>query len=237
MRRLSVAAVLVLGLLAACSNVGDAYRPTLTATQLQQRKDLIPFDGEPTIRDGGNPNTELVQLIRDGWALIGESRYADNMTVPQQLQAKAKDVRAELVVKFRIGASSSSSVMPISTGSGGMMFMPTYSSVEYYSATFWRRRKPFGTGIFLRDLSQEEAIKRGDANGAVVAILVKGFGGERAGLHEGDIVTHIGGVEIINAKDASKPFEHHSASSIGYRVLRDGQPMTVEVAIDPMPTE
>lgn len=235
MRQLPVVAVLVLGLLAACSNVSDAYRPSMTAEQLQQRKDLIPFEGEPTIRNGGNPNTELIALLRDGWGLIGESRYADNMTVPQQLLAKAREVKAELVVKFRIGASSTSGMAPVSTGNGGMFFVPTYSSVEYYSATFWRRRLPVGTGVFLRDLSQEEAIKRGDANGAVIAILVKGFGGERAGLREGDIVTHIGGVEIINAKDASKAFEHHSASSIGYRIIRDGKPETVEVDVDPMP--
>ncbi|WP_341703627.1 PDZ domain-containing protein [Ferrovibrio sp.] len=229
--------ILALLTLAACNNVGNAYRPTLTAEQMQQRKDLIAFEGEPTIRDGGNPDQELEILLRDGWAMIGESRYADNLTVPQQLAAKAKEVKAELVIKFRIGASSSSGVMPVSSGSGGMLFVPSYSTVEYYSATFWRRRKPLGTGVFLRDLSQEEAIKRGDANGAVVAILVKGFAGERSGLKVGDVVTHIGGMEVINAKDAVRAFQGHTVSTIGYRVLRDGQPSTIIVDIDPMPTE
>lgn len=233
----AVLAVLMLAVLVACNNVDGGFKPIYTAQQLEQRKDLIPFDGEPTIRDGGNAGTEIYQMLENGWAMIGESRYAHNMTVPQQLVAKARDIRAEMVIRFRIGASTSTGMAPISTGSGGMFFMPTANTVEYYAATFWRRRKPFGTGIFVRDLTQEEAIKRGDANGAVVFLLVKGFAGERSGLRNGDIITHVGGLEVINAKDSNRAFEGRESSSIDYRVIRDGKPETITVVMDPMPTE
>lgn len=233
----TILAVMVLALLAACNNVDGGYRPVYTAQELEQRRDLVPFDGEPTVRDGGNPNVEFYTMYEEGWAMIGESRYAHNITVAQQLQSKAKELKAEQVVKFRIGSNTTTGMAPVSTGSGGMFFIPTASTVEYYSATFWRRRKPLGTGVFLRDLSQEEAIKRGDANGAVVYLLVKGFAGERAGLRKGDVVTHIGGIELINAKDSGRAFQGRESSTIDYRVLRDGKPETITVEIDPMPAE
>lgn len=233
----AILTVMALAMLAACNNVDGGFRPVYTAQELEQRKDLVPFEGEPTIRDGGNPNVEFYTLFEEGWAIIGESRYAHNMTVPQQLQAKAKELKAEQVVKFRIGSNTTTGMAPISTGSGGMFFMPTASTVEYYAATFWRRRKPFGTGVFVRDLTQEEAIKRGDANGAVVYLLVKGFAGDRAGLRKGDIITHVGGLEVINAKDSNKAFESRESSSIDYRVIRDGKPENITVVMDPMPAE
>lgn len=230
-------AVVALALLAGCNTVNSGYKPFLTSEQIAARKDLVPFTGDPKIREVGNPYVEIPKMIEDGYGMIGESRYADNMVAGQNLLTKAREVKAEVVTRYRIGSNTSSSMAPISTGSGGMFFMPMNSTVEYFSAIFWQQRKPVGTGVYVRDLTQEEAIKRGDANGAVVSILVKGFAGERAGLKVGDVVTHIGGIEVINAKDSVKPFENRTASSIDYRVLRDGKPITIEVPIDPMPAE
>jgi len=232
----SLFALAALVLLSACNHIETGYRPYFSAQELQARKDLIAFEGEPMIIDGGNPNHEIPYYWGQGWSMIGESRYAENLTASQQLAAKARELKAERVIKFRAGTAVSNSATAVPTGAG-MLFMPTTQSVNYYTATFWRRRKPMGTGVIIRSLSQEEAIARGDSNGVAVFILIKGFPGETSGLKVGDIITHIAGTEVINVKDAAKVLEGHTVSTIDYRVLRDGKPQTFTVESLPMPSE
>lgn len=220
--------VVVLAALVGCNEVSQGYRPVVNYQALQTNK-LVEFaSGEPEIREGKAPETDIPELRRQGWYMLGYSVFPDNPTLQQQLHDKGVELKASLVV-FTVLASRQQSGMTAVPTSTGTLFLPMNSISREYGASFWIREKPTAMGLYGRNLTQEEAIKRGDGNGMLVAVLAVQCTAYRAGLREGDIVTRIAGKEVINAADAFRTLRATRINPTDFYVLRDGQPMTFSV--------
>ncbi|WP_374630390.1 PDZ domain-containing protein [Ferrovibrio sp.] len=224
-------AVMFLVVLAGCNQVKAGFRPLTTAENLKTSPNVERFDGEPTIRDSADPENEFAALRRAGWLALGWTAYVDDMTADQQLRNLAREYQAELVTRFHLGTRSSSTVMPISTGTG-MMYMPSYSSTTNYGAMLWARFKRISLGIYGRNLTEEEAIKRSNANGAYVQLLIRGGAAERAGIKEGDIISGVGGRDIVSVIDMFRSYEQVRAESIDFRIERNGESLMFPVTKD-----
>jgi|GEM_PF-5663880 len=230
-----IAALLALILvLAGCNQVRSGYRPTFTAEELGRYTNFIRFEGEPTIRNGKNLREENDELRRDGWVSIGSTTYSDTLTSAQELRSLAREYKAELVTRYHRETRNFTTMIATSTGPGGaLMMIPSTSSVSTYTATFWVRQHKTLLGLYGRNLNQAEALRQGDAYGAVVTLIVRGSIAEQAGFQVGDVITAVDGVEVAGYTDMlNKYFRTHLPSS-DFRVTRGDIIFTVAVPKEP----
>lgn len=223
--------LILIVMLAGCNQVKAGFRPLTTAENLKTSPNVERFEGEPTIRDAPDPENEFAALRRAGWLALGWTAYVEDITADQQLRALAKEYQVELVTRFHLGTRSTSTVMPISTGSG-MMYLPSSTASTTYGAMLWARFKRISLGIYGRNLTEEEAIKRSNANGAYVQLLIRGGAAERAGIKEGDIVFGVGGRDIVSVVDMFRSYEQMRSEKIVFRVERNGESLTFPVTKD-----
>ncbi len=231
----SIYFLLILVVLAGCNQVRSGFRPTFTQEALAGATTLERFEGEPTIRDGVDIQKESDDLRREGWVSVGYTVFAEDFTAEQQLRSLAKEYKAELITRYRVDQRGSSSIVPITTGSG-TIFVPSYSSTTTLGAVLWMRNKRIYLSVYGRNLTEQEAAKRNDANGAYIGLIVRGGAAERGGLKEVDIVSSVGGKDIISYADMLRTYHGMHITSIDFRVTRDGQTQTIAIPKDP-PTE
>jgi len=223
--------LLMLVALAGCNEVKNGFRPVMTLDQIKSNPAIVKYEGEPTIRDGAtNASAEIDNMKRDGWLLLGQSVFVGDLTMDQQIMALAKEYKAELVTRHLLKSTVSTVPVPISTGTG-TIFTPMTTGSNTYGISLWARAQP-GLGLYWRDITQEEALKRGDANGAVITLVVRGGGGDKAGIREGDVIISVGGKDIVNAIDMLVTYRKATITQIDFRLVRDGQPQTITVTKD-----
>lgn len=231
MRKIFVAMLLVCSL-SACNHVAQGYRPVVNLQHVHKSKHIELASGAAEIREGRNVDRDIEEARRDGWVMLGYSTFQENLTMQQQLVQQAEQLKASMVLLHLLGTQSTSGMTAVPT-STGPMFIPLGGVARTYGATFWVKEKASGSGLYGRNLSQEEAIRRGDGNGMVVAIVSRGYAADRAGLREGDVVTHIAGKEVINTVDAMTTLNRATINSVDVRVQRDGKAMTFSMETSP----
>jgi serine protease Do len=86
------------------------------------------------------------------------------------------------------------------------------------------------------DLAQSFGLK--DTHGAIVANVVPGKPGDKAGLKQGDVVTAINGQGVQDSGDLTMKVTGYAPNTtVSLDVIRDGKPMKVNVTLGLRPTD
>jgi Do/DeqQ family serine protease len=94
-------------------------------------------------------------------------------------------------------------------------------------------------GVTLQSVSPEVAQQFGlkDTHAALITQVVPGKPGDKAGLKQGDVIVGIDGQKIEDSNDLTlKVTEHAPGSTVMLDVIRNGQPMKVNVTLGQRPT-
>jgi serine protease Do len=94
-------------------------------------------------------------------------------------------------------------------------------------------------GVALQGVSQELASQFGlkSDHGAIVADVTPGKPGDKAGLKSGDVILKIDGEEVKDSNDLTMKVTNHApGSSVALDVVRNGQPMKINVTLGQRPT-
>src|SRR5205085_1818267 len=84
------------------------------------------------------------------------------------------------------------------------------------------------------DLAQQFGLK--DSHGAIVGDVTPGAPGAKAGLKTGDVITAIDGKRVQGSDDLTMDVISHSpGSTVGLDIVRNGQPMKINVTLGTRP--
>lgn len=94
-------------------------------------------------------------------------------------------------------------------------------------------------GVSLQNITPDMASPLGlkDSKGALVGDVNPGGPGAKAGLKSGDVITGINGKKVEGSDDLTlNVISHQPGESVSLDVIRDGKPMTIQVALGSRPS-
>ncbi len=132
-----------------------------------------------------------------------------------------------------VSANYSGTSTTTTPGTFSTHFVPRTFHRYGHSATFWRRSKPRTLGVYWEVLPNTLREQFARNTGAYVTLVIIDSPAFRANILKGDIITHIGDVEVMSPAEAGKQLEGLAGQNVRIRVLRKGQLVDVEVQLNP----
>jgi hypothetical protein len=225
---------------------------------LEDPRVIISTD-EPKLKRGSNLDKDLINMIEEGYSIIGMSSFnAANINQNEAVE-QAKKVHADTVIVYSGYSHTVSGVMPLTVpntqtsynsgsiyGSGGgfanysgttttygtsTTYMP-YNIARYnYLATYWVKMKPPRLGIQFKDLTDELRQKVGSNKGIYIVAIVKNSPAFDSDLLSGDIIRRANGIEVIDEKHFFNWLNEAKPSLIEFEIFRNGENIIKKVQL------
>jgi hypothetical protein len=236
-----------------CNPYSQFYQDRTGGKNILEDPRVIISTGEPKLRQGINPDDDLISMLENGYGLIGVSSFNANAESVSQNAAveQAKKVHADTVIVYNKYTHTLSGSMPVTTptqhsgtiyGSGGYFasYSGSSSTTNYvpyqvarcdYFAAYWVKLTPPRLGIHFDDLTDELRKIVGSNKGIYVYVVVKGSPAFNSDILIGDIIRRVNGIEVIDSSHYYKWFEETHPSEIEFEIFRNGKNISKKVIL------
>ncbi len=191
----------------------DSYRDLRGALSEEDRGRLAPSRGEPEVVPGGaGYDEDNLKMVEDGYYPIGIS----------QVKGRNGDLKDAVSQGMSVGAAAV------------VIYQPAEGADEenrQWLATYWEKTKPPILGLAVLDMPKDGRRKSARRKGAVVAAVIKDSPAFQAGLAKGDVITRIGGHEVVDANDFRLTFPGFAGREAHIRFIRNNRKHVVTVRL------
>lgn len=98
--------------------------------------------------------------------------------------------------------------------------------------TDWVKLKPPIFGVHTLELTPELRQKIGSNKGVIVSAVIRNSPAWSADILNGDIITRIGDIEIIDVKTCSKVITDYAGKKVTVEFFRNAQKLTKEITFN-----
>jgi membrane-associated protease RseP (regulator of RpoE activity) len=259
MKRL-LAVLTVVGLLASCTSFSGYvrfYRPYYDAHTIPDAV-LLSKGEEPKIYTSKDPGNDLIDVLSNHYALIGESNFNGPIESYDGIKAVCSDNGATLVLvasKYAYtqnvhgtmalpDTSTSRTSGSVSSGgyygtyqgtttSTGTSYVPYSYDVSRFDQTalyFVRITRKFKLGFAIDNLTSEMRSRLGQNHGAIVRVVYKDTPAFEANLMNGDVIVSVDGASVKDADQLDPVLAAlPSAGTLHLVVLHNGSQRSIEI--------
>lgn len=246
--------------IAGCANpYSKFYNDRTGGINIAESSDLIMPIGKPKLIQGSNVEVDGLQMLENGYWLLGESSFNAGPINQNSAIAHAKKVHADTVIVYSRYTNTVSGSMPLTLpnsqtsyhsgsiyGSGGgyanysgssttygtsTTYMPYHVNRSDYYATFWIETKPMSLGIHLNNLTDELRRKVESNKGVYIVAVVKNSPAFNADLLNGDIIRKFNNIEVANASHFTNLMADNKKQQIELKIFRNGKTIVKQIQL------
>lgn len=259
MSKFAIAAMLIT-LFGCASNPYSQFYTDLTYGRYHGEADGVfaPENQSPTIRNGGDINSDMTEMAENGYSAIGYSSFNAKAYEDWYALDQGRKIHADVVLIYRNYTNTVSGAIPWSSpttqtsttsfsGSyGGTNFnglantttngtQTTYIPyhVDRYDqfAAYYVKAPPPVLGLNVRDLSPEVRAKIQSNRGAEVWAVIKETPAFRADILKGDVVKKISDQEVEDVKSFMAAIQQYAGKKIKITLQRGDKLLTKTIQL------
>lgn len=230
MRQMTPPLGLSLLLLISSSVTQAEDNPYATHYQAQSSSQLHSLQAhpQPQLFSGKRPDTDNIQMLEDGYDLMGFSGFEAGDIPPAQALAHGRAIQADTILVYVKKTEEDGQSPPEkSSHTNG----PTY---RYY-ATFWARLPPPVLGVHViklvpRDTAQKDSPSTPSAGVRVIAVI-HGSVAEKSGILRGDQLLAIKQEKVEDAATLSSLVSKFKGQTVTLQLERAGEPLSLQISL------
>lgn len=210
----------------------NPYSRTYSARNLHGVK-LNTSDAAPKIFKGVAENEDYQRMLRDGYEMLGYSRFEAGDVPPSQALAQASSIHAEAVVVYTKLLASPTAAMKMQQIRDQAKHSDRASdSSEIYSyfATYWAKLLPPVLGVHVmkpRDGDPEP--------GLTVLAVIADSPAEKAGVVVGDVLVALDKAQLKSPQQLQEVTQQYAGQDVEISLRRVNLEKTVSVHLNPVP--
>ena len=226
MRQIVQSLGLSLFLLGACSVTQAEENPYATYYHTQSPAHLHSLQPhpEPKLFSGKHPNTDNIQMLEDGYDLMGFSAFDAGDIAPAQAIAHGRDIQADRILVYVKKAEDQES--------------DENTQTYHYYATFWSKLPPAALGVHVIKLALREATRKNEASapatpsaGVRVIAVIHGSVAEKNGIQRDDQLLSINQEKVEDAASLSTLVRKLKGKTVTVQLQRDGEPLSIQLSL------
>lgn len=210
----------------------NPYTRTYTPRELHGVK-LSPSSATPKIYKGVAETEDYQRMLREGYEMLGYSRFEAGDILPSKALAQASQVKAEAVVVYTQRLASPTAAMKMQQIREQARHPENAAqSAEIYSyfATYWAKLLPPVLGVHVMKPRND------DANpGLTVLAVIAGSPAEKAGIVVGDILIALAAQRLKSPEQLQQVTQQHAGQPIEVTFRRVNLEKMVSVNLNPVP--
>ena len=212
---------------------GQFYTGNTTGTGSVGEPSLIKPVESPKAIKGTNVLEDGKKMLRDGYGLIGMSRFNTGPVSDDLAVEHAKKVSAEMVLLYSSYTGTESGYVPVDMyGTGTPSYMPYHRRRYDYVATFWARIRPPIFGAHLRDLTEEQRRTIESNTGVAVYVVVRGTPAFRSDVLEGDIIKQVDGQAVTDFKHFGQVLAANAGKEVKITIIRGSRTLAKHIRLN-----
>lgn len=209
------------------------YHDSTGGVDILKLPNVIVSTDEPKVIKGNNKDSDLLQMLEDGYDLIGYSSFNGKVNEDDVL-VQAKNVHASTVLVYSQYTNTVSSFVPLTIGMQ-TTYIPNNTNRSDYFASYWIKSKPGILGVHLQELTAELRQKNKTNKGVFVQAVEKTSPAFLADIFRGDILKKIGNIEITDIKNCSEAIGLQAGKKTTVAILREGNEIEKEIVFNNKP--
>ncbi len=247
--------------LVGCANPYSKYYNDCTGgINIAESANVVIPIGETKLIQGSNVEADDLQMLENGYLLLGESSFNAGPTNQNLAIGHAAKVHADTVIVYSQYTNTVSGSIPLTLpntqtsyqsgsiyGSGGGFANYSGSSTTFgtsttyipyhvrrydYYATFWVKAKPPSLGIHFGDLTDELRRKVESNKGVYIIVVIKDSPAFNADLLNGDIIRKFNNIEVVNISHFANLIAENKGQQIELEIFRNGKTITKKIQLN-----
>ncbi len=189
----------------------------------------VPGTGvEPELRQGsGDSKKDLYAAAADGWGLIGYSAFNGPQPSRRSVIAKAKEVRAALVIE-NVRYSDTKNTGAVGTTAlthFGAVAIAVPTSVDRYQQAYFflARSARIGLGAVFVNMSPEEHANLGTNKGMRIVAIINDSPAFQADVLADDVLLSVDGIPVYNKDSLHRAIEARYGKQADIVIQRRGE--------------
>lgn len=183
----------------------------------------------------GDAKGDVAAMWSNGFELVGYSSFNGKEAGQKGVAKQARKVGASDVIYLERytdtqngGAVGSTSF----TRWGAFSFISPMTVRRYDQLALYFRKAPRqGLGVYPRTLTDQEKVRIASNKGVAVIAVMNGSPAFTADILPGDIVVQVNRQPVWDAASGREAAESSKGKTVEVQIVRDGQPITKQVAI------
>lgn len=207
---------------------------------------LEPDPAGPKVYLGGEKDKDYKRMLENGFDMLGYSSFeaAENVS-PEQLTEQARKVKADLVLVYtELTGNTPASVRiqqlrekalkaqknPDAKGASNTDELADDHALYSYFASYWVKLAPPLIGVHVTSAGEGD-----NATGLKVLAVVRDSPAARVALQEGDVLTHIGEIELTGPEVLTQAAKRYAGQTVEIAWLRDGVANKATITLNKRP--
>jgi len=207
---------------------------------------IVITKDKPKIFRGNNQEEETLQMLEDGYGLIGYSAFNTKKVKEKIAIDQANKIHASVVIIYSKYNGTVSGIMPLTLStsqisditlssnadSSGMTYVPYDINRSDYFATYWIKKKTPIFGVIPQELPANMRLEVQGNKGVSVFAVIKGSPAFQADILRGDVITEIGNIKINDNETYSKTLGEYIGQKVNIVIIRDGKEIEKEIQLN-----